>query len=92
MKFLHFELLGETIKKNSKKLIITSDLASLNNEKIDKIKNIFNRYRGEKPIGFDIYHPEDEIKITMNSRKQKVDVCNELLDELDLASVKYRVK
>ena len=92
MKFLHFELLGETIKTNSKKLIISSNLNSLDQESIDKIKIIFNRYKGEKPVGFDIYHPEEKIKITMNSRKQKVDVCNDLLDELDLASIKYRIK
>ena len=92
MKFLHFELLGETIKNNSKKLIISSDLTSLDEENINQIKNILGRYKGEKPIGFDIYHPEDKIKITLNSRKQKVDVCNDLLDELDLASVNYRVK
>ena len=92
MKFLHFELLGETIKTNSKKLIISSNLKSLDQDSIDNIKNIFNRYKGEKPIGFEIYHPEDKIKITLNSRKQKVDVCNDLLDELDLASLKYRIK
>ena len=92
MKFLHFELLGDTIKSNSKKLIISSDLISLDQQRIDQIKNIFNRYKGDKPIGFDIYHPEDKIKIILNSRKQKVDVCNDLLNELDLASVKYKIK
>jgi len=92
MKFLHFELLSDTIKSNSKKLIISSDLSSLDQERIDQIKNIFNRYKGGKPIGFDIYHTEDKMKITLNSRKQKVDVCNDLLDELDLASVKYIIK
>jgi len=80
------------LKLTQKKLIISSNLKSLDQDSIDNIKNIFNRYKGEKPIGFEIYHPEDKIKITLNSRKQKVDVCNDLLDELDLASLKYRIK
>ena len=92
MKFIHFELLGNTIKSNSKKLIISSNLDSVDEPKINKIKDILNRYKGDKPLGFDIYYPKDKIKITLNSRKQKVEVCNELLDELDLASIKYRVK
>ena len=84
--------MGNTIKSNSKKLIISSNLDSVDESKINKIKDILNRFKGDKPLGFDIYYPKDKIKITLNSRKQKVEVCNELLDELDLASIKYRVK
>ena len=80
------------IKNNSKKLIIKSDLRSVSKESINKVKSILNRYKGDKPVGFDVYYPEEEIKISLNSRKQKVDVCNELLDELDSISVKYSIK
>ena len=92
IKFLYFELLSDTIKNNSKKLIIKSDLRSVSKESINKVKSILNRYKGDKPVGFDVYYPEEEIKISLNSRKQKVDVCNELLDELDSISVKYSIK
>ena len=92
IKFLHFELLSDTIKNNSKKLIIKSDLKSISENSINKVKNVLNRYKGDKPLGFDIYYPEEEIKISLNSRKQKVDVCNELLSDLDSISIKYSVK
>ena len=92
MKFLHFELLGDTIKSNSKKLIINSDLNSLTEEKINKIKVILTKYKGNKPFGFDIFYEEDKMKVNLNSQKQKVDVCNELLNELDSVPIKYRIR
>jgi DNA polymerase-3 subunit alpha len=92
IKFLNFELLSDTIKNNSKKLIIHSDLKSVDENSINKVKNILNRYKGNKPVGFNVYYPEEEIKISMKSRNQKVDVCNELLDELDSISVKYHIR
>ena len=92
MKFLHFELLGDTIKSNSKKLIINSDLDSLTEEKINKIKVILTKYKGNKPFGFDIFYEEDKMKVNLNSQKQKVDVCNELLNELDSVPIKYRIR
>ena len=92
IKFLNFELLSDTIKNNSKKLIINSDLKSVDENSINKVKSILNRYKGNKPVGFNVYYPEEEIKISMKSRNQKVDVCNELLDELDSISVKYHIR
>ena len=92
IKFLNFELLSDTIKHNSKKLIINSDLKSVDENSINKVKSILNRYKGNKPVGFNVYYPEEEIKISMKSRNQKVDVCNELLDELDSISVKYHIR
>ena len=84
--------MSDTIKNNSKKLIIKSDLKSISENSINKVKNILNRYKGDKPLGFDIYYSEEDIKISLNSRKQKVDVCNELLNDLDSISIKYSVK
>ena len=92
IKFNHFELLRDTIKINSKKLILSSDLNFLDEDQISKIQKILNRYKGNKPISFDVYHPKDKMRIILNSRKQKVDVCPELLDELDTASIKYQIK
>ena len=91
LQFLTFESLQETIDKNSKKITLQLDIHNLNEETVSKIEEQLKTYRGDKHLAFDIYDPKEKIKLTLNSRKTKVNICPELLDYLDNQQWPYRL-
>jgi DNA polymerase-3 subunit alpha len=52
---------------------------------------LFKTHKGDKQLHFVIYEMENKIKLSMPSRKQKVNISQELLDELTRAQVSYRL-
>ena len=83
IQFLSFEMLHDAINNNSKKLTLKFDIRKLQAKRILSLKSELNRFKGDKPICFDIIDSEKSLKLTLNSRKQKVNISPELLDHLD---------
>ena len=73
----------EKQNNNSKKLTLKFDIRKLRAERILSLKSELRRFKGDKPICFDIIDSEKSLKLTLNSRKQKVGISPELLDHLD---------
>ena len=76
-------MLHEAINNNSKKLTLKFDIRTLRAERILSLKSELRRFKGDKPICFDIIDSEKSLKLTLNSRKQKVSISPELLDHLE---------
>ena len=51
-------------------------------EKIDDLQNYLKSFKGDKPLYFNLYDSGKKVKLTMNSRKQKVKITSEFLKEL----------
>ena len=83
IQFLSFEMLHDAINNNSKKLTLKFDIRKLQAKRILRLKSELKRFKGDKPICFDIIDSEKSLKLTLNSRKQKVGISPELLDHLD---------
>ena len=91
VQFLNFEMLHNTIEKNAKKLILQLDVNEINEEKIDSLKDHLKTFKGDKPLVFNIYDSQKKIKLTLNSKKQKVKITQDLLNELDRQKWYYKL-
>jgi DNA polymerase-3 subunit alpha len=55
------------------------------------LKDTLISYKGKHPLSFTIYELEEEIKVTLASRKQKVQITSELLAALEEQQVHYKL-
>mgnify|MGYP001384867034 CR=1 FL=1 len=69
-------------KNNAKKITLNIDIKQLKTEKIDALNDYLKSYKGDKPLYFNLYDSEKKVKLTLNSRKQKVKITSEFLNEL----------
>ena len=91
VQFLSFEMLHNTIEKNAKKLILQLDVNKINLEKIDALQDHLKSFKGDKSLIFSVYDPEKKIKLTLNSKKQKIKITQDLLNELDKQEWHYKL-
>ncbi|MGB0366521.1 MAG: DNA polymerase III subunit alpha [Flavobacteriaceae bacterium] len=91
IQFLTFEMLHDTLANNVKRLTLQLDLQELNSEKIQQISEIIQSHKGDKVLMVDVFHNAEKIKLTLPSRKQKVEVSNELLAHLEDESILYKL-
>ena len=91
IKYLSFEMLQNTVETNSKKLTIQLDIHKLQSEKIKALEDHLKPFKGDKPIFFNIYDSEKKVKLTLNSKKIKVKIIPELLDELEEHKWHYKL-
>ena len=86
-----FELLEDTIVKNSKKLIFQININQIKDGLVEKIERNLNGYKGKKHLFFDIYDNDEKMKITLNSKKNKIDITPKLLKELDNQNFEFKL-
>ena len=91
MQFNQFQLLQDVMENLSKKLSIQMDIKDIQEERIKKLQDLLRSHKGKHNLSFVIYDGEEQIKLHMPSRKQKVTISKELLDELDEQSVFYKL-
>ena len=91
MQFLAFESLHDTLEKNVKRLTLQLDIQQLDRERIAAIGDMVKSHKGDKTLMVDVFHNAEKIKLTLPSRKQKVAVSKELLDELDAQALPFKL-
>jgi DNA polymerase III subunit alpha len=129
IQFLEVKQLQDVMGTLAKKLTLNLDIAVLRNELIHTLSHLFQNYRGEHPIAFEVLELEtvkrkieipeplavideipeaedqenvgpitveaDEIKVitklAMPSRKVRVRICAELLKELEVLDIKFKL-
>ena len=75
----------------AKKLTIKLNIDQLKEESIHGLKDTLISYKGKHPLQFIVYEMEEEIKVTLSSRKQKVQITSELLATLEDNEVHYKL-
>ena len=91
MQFLSFESLHDTLEKNVKRLTLQLDIHQLTREKIETIGSLVNTHKGEKTLMVDVYDANEKIKLTLPSRKQKVNVSKAFFEDLEAQNLHYKI-
>ncbi|MEM9142242.1 MAG: DNA polymerase III subunit alpha [Bacteroidota bacterium] len=86
-----FLQLQDVMETYAKKLTIKLDIAQLQEERIKTLKDAMVSHKGNHSLNFVVYEMEEEIKINMVSRKQKVQISSELLDLLEEETIHYKL-
>jgi len=91
IQFNSFQLLHDIMDTYAKKLTIQLDINELKDEKIEVLKDIFRSYRGDHKLNFVVYEMKEQLKLHMPSKRQKVKICPELLENLEAQQVVYKL-
>jgi len=91
MQFNSFMLLQEVMENYAKKLTIKLNIDSLNEKTIFNLKETISAHKGEHTLNFMVYEMEDEIKVSLVSRKQKIQISSELLEQLEHQEIRYKL-
>ncbi|WP_159019149.1 DNA polymerase III subunit alpha [Algibacter sp. L3A6] len=91
LQFNSFQLLHDVMENYAKKLSIQLDVRDLTEQKIIALKELLNEHPGSQALNFLVYDMKEKIKLPMISRKQKVKVSQELITELEVQQVKYKL-
>jgi len=91
LQFNSFQLLHDVMDKYVRKLSIQLNIRELESEKIHKLKGLIAMHPGSHLLDFVVYDNKEQIKLEMTSRRQKIKVSQELLDELEEQQVLYKL-
>ncbi|MGB5941691.1 MAG: DNA polymerase III subunit alpha [Leeuwenhoekiella sp.] len=91
LQYNDFMLLQEVLEKFSRKLTINLDLKDIEEERINAIKEVLFNHRGDSTLHFYIFEPTERIGLNMPSRRKKVNICNELIAELEEQRVSWKL-
>ena len=89
--YIQFTLLQDVLDQYAKKLTIQLELDKINPTGIDALKKLINPHKGKHQLHFSVYENEEAIKINLNSRKQKVQISGELLNQLEKNQIPYKL-
>ncbi len=91
IQFNNFEMLHDTLKNNIKKITLMLEVKQLNETSIRDLKSIITPFKGDKGLYIDVFDTEEKIKLSLPSRKQRVEVSNELLKLLEEKNIHYKI-
>jgi len=91
LQYNQFMLLQEVMENHARKLTIKLNIDQLKEDHILDLKNTLRSHKGKHQLQFTVYEMEDEIKVTLSSRKQKVQISSELLATLENKEVHYKL-
>ena len=91
IQFNSFQLLHDVMETYAKKLSIQLDIKDLQEKRINILNDLFKMHEGNHALNFVIYDNDEKLKLNMSSRKQKLKISQELLDELASNDVFYKL-
>ena len=91
IQFNSMQMLQEVMDNHAKKLTIQIPIDEVNDTKITSLKEIITNHKGDKHLDLVIYEVSEKIKITMPSKKFKIDISNDLLKKLEEEQIKYKL-
>ncbi len=91
IQFNSFQLLHDVMESYAKKLTIQLDINELSDSRIDGLKELLTEHSGNHTLNFVIFEMAEKLKLHMPSRKQKVNISQELLTALENESVYYKL-
>ena len=91
IQFNSFQLLHDVMDTYAKKLSIQLDIKELQEKRIQVLNDLIRMHEGNHALNFVIYDNEEKLKLNMSSRKQKVKISQELLEELTSHDVFFKL-
>ena len=83
--------LQDVLSKMAKKITINLDIKTLNENNIQQINNIIKKHKGTHHLNFTVYDVDEKIKLDMPSRNTKVNISNELIEELTANELNFKL-
>ncbi len=91
MQYNNFQLLHDVMGSQAKKLTIQMQIGDLQEKRIKILKDLFKSHKGDAQLHFTMYDMDEKVKLNMPSRKTKVAISKELLNELKEHEVVYKL-
>ena len=91
IQFNSFKLLHDVLDSFAKKLSIQLNLNEIDNQKLERLNNIIDSFKGDHRLNFVVYDTDEKIKLDMLSENKKVNISQELLDELDKEKIYFKL-
>ncbi|NRA93529.1 MAG: DNA polymerase III subunit alpha, partial [Psychroserpens sp.] len=91
IQFNNFQLLHDVMDSYAKKLSIQLHVNEIQTSRISQLQELLKSHEGNQSLNFVIYDNEEEIKLNLPSRKQKVKISQELLQDLERNEVFYKL-
>ena len=91
LQFNNFQLLQDVMDAYAKKLSIQLNIKGINEQKIDKIQGLLKMHKGKHVLNFVVYDDDESIKLELKTRKQKIQISQELLSQLDAEQIFYKL-
>ncbi|MGW9685104.1 DNA polymerase III subunit alpha [Flagellimonas sp. 2504JD1-5] len=91
LQFNDFKQLQDVMDAFAKKLTIKLDIDRLQEKRIQVLKDTLRSHKGDHSLNFVVYEMQDEIKLNLSSRKQKVKINSELLSTLEENEIHYKL-
>jgi len=89
--YKNFKLLQDVVKSFARKLSIQLNLDEIKETKIDEIKKLLVKHKGDHNLSFVVYDEKEKIKIDMQASKHKINISPELLELLDQEKIYYKL-
>ncbi|MCW5518476.1 DNA polymerase III subunit alpha [Aureitalea sp. L0-47] len=91
LQYSNIQLLHDVMGLQAKKLTLQIPIGDVEKEKVRQLKDLLKMHKGDKQLHITLYDVEDELKLNMPSRKQKVAISKELLEELKELEFAYKL-
>ncbi|MDC6387525.1 DNA polymerase III subunit alpha [Maribacter sp. PR1] len=91
MQFNSFMLLQDVMESYAKKLTIKLNIDELEEENVHQLKDTLISHKGDHALNFIVYEMQEQIKVRLSSRKQKVQISSELLQRLEEQQVHFKL-
>ena len=91
LQYNDFKQLQDVMDSYAKKLTIKLDVSTLQEKRIKILKDTLTSHKGKHPLNFVVYEMQEQIKLNLASRKQKVNISSELLNVLEEQEVLYKL-
>ena len=91
LQFNQCMMLQDVMESFAKKLTIQLDIEQLHEQRIRQLQDTLGSFKGKHPLNFVVYQMEDEIKVNLSSRKQKVQISTELLHQLSEQEIHFKL-
>jgi len=82
IQFLNFQMLQDVLDNLSKKITLQFPVSAINQDLIEELANLIKTFKGKKELNFLIYDLQEKLKLHMPSRRFKIAITNDLLQEL----------
>ena len=91
IQYNNFKLLQDVVKSFARKLSIQLNLDDIQEGRIDEIKKLLVKHRGDHNLSFVVYDKKEKMKIDMQTTKHKINISQELLELLDQEKIYYKL-
>ena len=89
--FLAFQQLQDTLDKDAKKLTLHIDVNNFDDNKIEILKEIFKKHKGNKKLEISFFENEDKIKLNMHSENHKISINEDLISSIKSNNIHFKL-